>query len=253
MPVKRIGVQVIAEFIGTMLFVFIGCGSVVLFGLVVSQQNPTLVAVGLVPIALATGLGMAVLISNTGHISGGHHNPAVTISIWVAGKIDAVRAGLYVVAQLAGAAAGTGLLALILPSQLWNRTHLGTPEVNLHPFNAFSFSTGRAVFLEAVLTFILVYTVFATAVDDRGSFKTLSGLPIGLAIAVDIHDRRVLHGRRDEPGTSLRARTDLQHLDELVGLCRRPDHGRHPRGIRVLVRVPAEQAGRPRPRRVGVG
>ena len=78
---KRIGEQVIAEFVGTMLFVFIGCGSVVLFGLVVSQQNPTLAAVGLVPIALATGLGMAVLISNTGHISGGHHNPAVTISI----------------------------------------------------------------------------------------------------------------------------------------------------------------------------
>src|SRR5439155_20963636 len=102
------------------------------------------------------------------------------------GKIDAMRAGLYNVAQMAGAAAGAGLLALILPSQLWNRTQLGTPQVNLHPFNAFSFSTGRAVFLEAVMTFILVYTVFATAVDERGSFKVLSGLPIGLAIAVDI-------------------------------------------------------------------
>jgi aquaporin Z len=186
MRVKRIGEQVIAEFVGTMLFVFIACGAVVLFGLVVSQQNPTLVAVGLVPIALATGLGMAFLISNTGHISGGHHNPAVTISIWVAGKIDAGRAGMYIVAQMAGAAAGAGLLSLILPKQLWNRTQLGTPQVNLHPFGAISFSTGRAVFLEAVLTFILVYTVFATAVDERGSFKSLSGLPIGLAIAVDI-------------------------------------------------------------------
>jgi MIP family channel proteins len=184
--VKRIGEQMMAEFIGTMLFVFIGAASVVLFGLVVGQQNPTLVAVGLVPIALAHGLGMAVLISNTGHISGGHHNPAVTISIWVAGKIDAARAGLYVVAQLAGAAAGAGALALIVPKKLWTQTHLGTPQVNLHPLGAFNFSSGRAVFLEAVLAFILVYTVFATAVDERGSFKQLAGLPIGLAIAVDI-------------------------------------------------------------------
>jgi MIP family channel proteins len=184
--VKRIGEQVIAEFFGTLLFVFIGAGSVVLFGLVVSQQNPTLVAVGLVPIALATGLGMAVLISNTGHISGGHHNPAVTISVWVAGKIEAGRAGLYILAQLLGAAAGAWLLSVIIPKGIWTRTDLGTPEVNAHPFGAFTFSPGRAVFLEAVLTFILVYTVFATAVDERGSFKVISGLPIGLAIGVDI-------------------------------------------------------------------
>ena len=183
---KRIVEQVIAEFVGTMLFVFIGAGSVVLFGLVVGQGNPTLVAVGLVPIALATGLGMAVLISNTGHISGGHHNPAVTISIWVAGKIEAGRAGLYIVAQLAGAAAGAWLLSVIIPKGLWTRTDLGATLVNERPFGAFSFSPGRAVFMEAVLTFILVYTVFATAVDERGSFKVLSGLPIGLAIGVDI-------------------------------------------------------------------
>jgi MIP family channel proteins len=187
--VKRIGEQVIAEFVGTMLFVFIGAGSVVLFGLAVNQGqagSPAIVALGLIGIALAHGFGMAILISNTGHISGGHHNPAVTISIWVAGKIDAARAAFYIVAQLAGAAAGAGIIALILPTKMWKQTNLGTPQVNLHPFGAFTFSPGRAVFLEAVLTFILVYTVFATAVDERGSFKTLRGLAIGLAIGVDI-------------------------------------------------------------------
>jgi MIP family channel proteins len=180
--VKRIGEQVIAEFIGTMLFVFIGAGSVVLFGLALSSGE----LVALLPIALATGLGMAVLISNTGHISGGHHNPAVTISIWVAGKIDATRTVLYVVAQMAGAAAGAGILAVVLPKALWGRTHLGTPQVNTSIFGLINFSAGRAVFFEAILSFVLVYTVFATAVDEHGSFKSLRGLPIGLAIGVDI-------------------------------------------------------------------
>jgi MIP family channel proteins len=186
--VKRIGEQMIAEFIGTMLFVFVVVGAVVLFGLVVSRGNldPTLAAVGLVPIALAEGLGLAILISNTAHISGGHLNPAVTISVWVAGKIDAVRALLYIVAQLAGAAAGAGIASVIIPKSIWSQTHLGATTVNLHPFGSINFSPGRAVFFEAVLTFILVYTVFATAVDERGSFKALSGLPIGLAVAVDI-------------------------------------------------------------------
>jgi MIP family channel proteins len=186
--VKRIGEQMIAEFIGTMLFVFIVAGSIVVFGLVVSRGNldPTLAAVGLVPIALAQGLGFGILISNTAHISGGHLNPAVTISIWVAGKIDAVRAMLYIVAQLAGAAAGAGILAVIIPKTIWNQTHLGATSVNLHPFGSINFSPGRAVFFEAVLTFILVYTVFATAVDERGSFRALSGLPIGLMVTVGV-------------------------------------------------------------------
>ncbi len=179
---NRIGEQVIAEFVGTMLFVFVGAASVVLFGLAVNSGELT----ALLPIALAHGLAMALLISNTGHISGGHHNPAVTISIWVAGKIDALRTVLYVVAQLAGATAGAGILAVIIPKALWNRIHLGTPQVNAHIFGLINFSAGRAVFMEAVLSFILVYTVFATAVDDHGSFKVLRGLPIGFAIAVDI-------------------------------------------------------------------
>jgi MIP family channel proteins len=186
--VKRIGEQMIAEFIGTMLFVFIVVGSVVIFGLVVSRGDldPTLAAVGIVPIALAQGLGLAILVSNTAHISGGHLNPAVTISVWVAGKIDAVRALLYIVAQLAGGAAGAGIAAVIIPKSIWNQTHLGATTVNLRPVGSINFSPGRAVFFEAVLTFILVYTVFATAVDERGSFKSLSGLPIGLAVGVGV-------------------------------------------------------------------
>src|SRR5712691_2332613 len=156
--------QMIAEFVGTLLFIFIGAGAVVLFGQVVGTGQPVFIAVGLVPIALAHGLGMGVLVSNTGHISGGHHNPAVTIAIWVAGKIEALRALLYIVAQLAGAAAGAYLLSLVIPKRVWDPTHLGATLINKSA--NLGFSTGKGVALEAILAFILVYTVFATAVDD---------------------------------------------------------------------------------------
>ena len=69
-----------------------------------------LLAVALVApgVALAHALVLGVMVSSFGHISGGHFNPAVTISVWVAGKIETARAGVYIVAQLVGATAGAG-------------------------------------------------------------------------------------------------------------------------------------------------
>jgi glycerol uptake facilitator-like aquaporin len=99
----------------------------------------------------------------------------------VAGKIETVRAGVYIVVQLAGAAAGAGLLRLAIPERIWRGSFLGATVVN-HQI----MTSGRAVLLEAVLTFFLVFTVFATAIDDRGAFKSIAGFAIGLSIAADI-------------------------------------------------------------------
>jgi MIP family channel proteins len=185
---ENLAEQLIAEFIGTGLFVLIGAGSVVVFSHVTLLGSPAAagaitIAFGLLAIALAHGLAMSVLISNTGHISGGHHNPAVTVGVWVAGKIESVRAILYIVAQLAGAALGAWLLSVAIPKSYWSASKLGATLVNT---SLQDMSNGRAVLLEAILSFLLVYTVFATAVDDRGMFKALGGFPIGLAIGVDI-------------------------------------------------------------------
>jgi MIP family channel proteins len=154
------------------------------------QQTPfpqylLFVAIGLLSIALAHGLVLAIMISNFGHISGGHYNPAVTISVWVAGKIETLRAGFYLVAQLSGAAAGAELLSRAIPKKVWTLTHLGATLIGPQA-KQLGFTTGRGVLLEAVLTFFLVITVFATAVDDRGSFASLRGLPIGLVLTFDI-------------------------------------------------------------------
>src|SRR6266496_1425188 len=69
-----------AEFIGTLLFVFLGAGSVV----ALVANGPTTGSIGLLGVALAHGVGMAVIVSMTMSISGGHMNPAVTFGLWIA-------------------------------------------------------------------------------------------------------------------------------------------------------------------------
>jgi len=118
--VERIAQRLTAEFIGTLALIFIGAGSVVMlrYG-------------GLIGVALAHGLVLAVMVSVLGHISGGHFNPAVTISAWVTNQIKTAAAAVYIIVQLAGGAAGAGLLRVALPKSLWDQggLHLGTPAV----------------------------------------------------------------------------------------------------------------------------
>jgi MIP family channel proteins len=189
--VKQNWEQALAEVLGTFALVFIGAGSVVILG-----ASPN--AAGLLGIALAHGLVLAIMISNFGHISGGHFNPAVTVSVWVAGKIETLRAGWYIFAQLVGAAAGALLLRAALPKSIWNQTNLGATTVG----HRFGITNGKAVLIEAVLTFFLVLTVFAVAIDDRGVFKALGGVPIGLVLTFDILFGGLLTGASMNPARS---------------------------------------------------
>src|SRR6267378_5015666 len=88
----------VAEFIGTFALIFVGVGAI--------HNSP-----GLLGVALAHGLTIAVMVSATGAISGGHLNPAVTFGVLVGGKIDLKKAVAYWIAQLAGATAA-GLLCV---------------------------------------------------------------------------------------------------------------------------------------------
>jgi len=183
---RTIGEQVLAEVIGTLALVFIGAGAVV----IAAAGGSTLLGV-----ALAHGLVLAVMVSSFGHISGAHFNPAVTVSAWVAGKIETARAGAYVVAQLAGAVIGAGLLRWAMPATVWRRSNLGATTVR-------AVSNGQAVLLEAIMTFFLVITVFATAIDDRGAFKSIAGLAIGLVLTFDILVGGPLTGASMNPARS---------------------------------------------------
>src|SRR2546430_12197039 len=93
-----------AEFIGTLLFVFLGAGSVVAF----VANGPTTGSIGPLGVALAHGVGMAVIVSMTMNISGGHINPAVTLGLWLGNRFAGRLVWQYVLAQVLGAAGGAG-------------------------------------------------------------------------------------------------------------------------------------------------
>ncbi len=167
-PIRRS----VAEFIGTFTLIFIGAGSIVAAG---DIQDPSLIG-----IALAHGLAIGIMVSALGHISGGHFNPAVTFGFLITRRIEPKLGVLYWVAQLAGATVAALLLKALLPEAATSAVELGVPAIG-HGVGA-----GAAFGLEAILTFFLVLVVFATAVDPRGTFKSIAGLAIGLTITVDI-------------------------------------------------------------------
>jgi aquaporin TIP len=157
----------VAEFVGTFALILIGCGAIAF-------------ARTFTDIGLAFGLVIAVMVSAFGFISGGHFNPAVTLGFVVTRRIALPLAVWYWIVQFGGAALGALLLNWVLPSAPATSTHLGALTLGQ------GVSTGAGVVLEAVLTFFLVWVVFATAVDERGTFKQIAGLAIGLTITFDI-------------------------------------------------------------------
>jgi len=178
-----------AEFVGTFAVVFAAVGALLVTPILFAQfyaptAGPTgpLFASGLslVAVALAYGLTYAIMISAVGHISGGHFNPAVTAGFLVTRRITPLLAGVYWVAQLGGAALAALLLRWIFPGAVRNAVLLGAPVKSA------LINDWRAVVLEAILTFILVWVYFAVATDPRGSFKQIAGLAIGLVVAVGV-------------------------------------------------------------------
>jgi aquaporin Z len=161
----------VAELIGTFTLIFIGAGSIIVDTLTGGK-------VGLPGIALAHGLAIATMVSATGHVSGGHFNPAVTGAFIVTGRMPAATGLIYVVAQLLGASLGAFFLSGSFPEAVRQTALLGTPTLGS------GISAGTGIVLEAILTFFLVFVVFGTGVDPRG--RTAGGLFIGLVIVMDI-------------------------------------------------------------------
>jgi MIP family channel proteins len=171
----NLGQKLTAEFIGTFALIFFGAGAIC-----VDWYPHASNALGLLGIAAAHGLAIAIMISALGHISGGHFNPAVTIGFWVTKRLNTVHTIAYWVAQLAGATAAAFLLKSVVPEETWHAVALGTPMF-AHDFTRLS-----GMILEGITTFFLVLTVFATAVDERSSFRPVAGFAIGLSITVGI-------------------------------------------------------------------
>ena len=157
----------IAEMVGTMVLVLMGCGAAVLNG------GATSVA-AVLTIAFAFGLSVVAMAYTIGPVSGCHINPAITIGVWLNGALSVMEAGVYIVAQVTGGILGSALLWLIT----------GTMGIEGTGANGFEEPYLLAAFVaEAVFTFIFVLTVLGTTDRDNSS-PHFAGLAIGLTLVL---------------------------------------------------------------------
>ena len=161
----------LAEFIGTFTLIFVGVGTIAVTSRI--GALPSLVAV-----ALAHGLAIAVMVSATAAVSGGHLNPAVTVGALVAGRICLPQAIAHWVAQVLGGIAAAALVAVCVPTALLAGSGYGIPAPGA------GIGLGAAFLMELVLTFFLVFVVFGTAIDPRA--PRVGGLFIGLAVTMGV-------------------------------------------------------------------
>jgi aquaporin Z len=186
---NRLAPALVAEFIGTFALILIGAGA------------GALGIGGLVGVAFAHGLVIVGFAYAFGHVSGTHVNPAVTIGVLLAGKIDAPRAAAYVAVQLAGGVvgaltlcwllggSGTGLGATTLAQGL----QVGGTTITVTP--------AAGVVLEAILTFFLVNTVMNAGVSGKAT--PLDGLAIGFTLVFCILMGGPLTGASLNPARTL--------------------------------------------------
>ncbi len=164
--------RLLAEAVGTFSFVFVGAAVVVVNG---GFPNS---GIGLLGIALAHGIALSVMISATMTISGGHLNPAVTVGLLIARRIDPASAAAYIVTQLASASLAALLVKVLLPVAAVRTALLGVPVI------ASSLTLEQAIGIEAILTFFLMSAVFGTAVSPDA--PRVAGFGIGLVVLFDI-------------------------------------------------------------------
>jgi MIP family channel proteins len=161
--------RALAEAIGTFILVFLGCGSAIALTSAVSADTAVLQHTG---IALGFGLGITGAIYATGHISGGHLNPAVTIALTAIGRHERSAAPAYIGAQFVGAILAAAALKGVFP----HADALGNNAV------ADGVGTGSALLVEAVMTAIFLFVIVSVATDKRVT-PGFAALAIGFTLA----------------------------------------------------------------------
>jgi aquaporin Z len=174
-------IRYLAEMMGTFTLVLMGCGAAVISGKASRNDGPA--GIGVLGIALAFGLAVVVMAYAIGPISGCHINPAVSLAMFITGKIGAVDCMFYILAQLVGATLGALMLNIILDARQdrmpvewglgangWGAGYLG------------EYTTASAFAAEAVFTFIFVFVILG--VTSKQGDSTMAGLAIGLSLAL---------------------------------------------------------------------
>lgn len=166
----RLWKGIVAEFVGTLLLTLVGCGSCI------NLRGDTNVTSPVVQIALCFGLSVATVVWAIAHVSGGHVNPAVTCAMLATRKISLVKAVLFVVFQLIGAVVGAGILYGLTPGEYIGNLGCTLVSDKLTP--------AQGVGVELLVTFVLVFTVFASCDGKRKDLNGSAPLTIGLSVTM---------------------------------------------------------------------
>jgi MIP family channel proteins len=191
----------LAEFLGTFYLCFAGIAAILSNTQAVGGMS------GLLGIALAHGIALSVAVNVFGGESGAHFNPAVTSGFLVTGRIKPNLAIAYVVAQLAGATTAAGVCRAIFPAEAVAATTLGLP------LPAPWATTGVILLAEFVMTYLLMTSIYGTAIDDRGRAVKIGGFGIGLTVAFDILAGGAVTGASMNPARSFGPALEMMHWE----------------------------------------
>lgn len=184
----------VAEFIGTFALVFFGSVSVTVFVAVLGLSSPTSSFLG---IAFAPGLILMVMFYAIGYISGCHVNPAITITAVALRKLDVDDGIAYIVAQVLGATVA-GLAHWVILPEIGSSVQFGAPA----PSNVIGQSASMAVLIEAIITFFLMFSVYAVLYTGKVPAGA-SGVLIGMTLTADILIAGPLTGGAANPARAL--------------------------------------------------
>ncbi len=164
----------LAEMIGTMVLVLMGCGSAIFAG---DAAGAVSSGVGTLGVAFAFGLSVVAMAYAIGGVSGCHINPAITLGVFLSGRMKGKDAAMYMIFQVIGAIIGSAILCLLVS----NGSHNGPTETGSN-----SFADGmmlQAFIAEAVFTFVFVLVVLGATDSEKGA-GNLAGLAIGLTLVL---------------------------------------------------------------------
>ncbi len=170
--------KISAEFFGTLVLVFMGCGSAVIAG----SDGTT--GVGLLGISFAFGLSVVAMAYAVGHISGCHINPAISIGMVIAGRMKPSEAMIYIVAQILGAIAGASLLFLIASGKSeYSLIANGLGQNGYETASPGNYSLLSGFIAETVFTFIFLLVIFGST-STKNIHGGFAGLAIGLSLVL---------------------------------------------------------------------
>jgi glycerol uptake facilitator-like aquaporin len=226
--------QSVAELLGSLIFTFVSAGAICMDSFLQTSGQP---GVGLLGIALAHAVGMAIAITMTMNVSGGFANPAITIGLLFVGKLSGKQAWYYIVAQVIGALiAGFFLTVLFsLAGSVVSSTGLGTPHAEMSMRKLFNREMdmqlmAMSTLIELLMTFVLTIAIFGTIIDRRA--PKLGGWGVGLLAMAHPLLWLSLHRGSDEPRPLHRNRClgsghqqQLGQAQRLLHLYSRPNPG----------------------------